>query len=292
LVLAWGYNPVVAESEILPSVQAVDILRREEPIRIATTDGVFWPNYPAAYGISDVAGHDLPVYRRYSDLYRAQGGQADYRQSWNANWPLIDYLNTEYVITPQELDDPRLNIVFSSEGYRIYENADALPRAYMVYDVDVIEDKTIMLDHMLGGQWDPRATALLEESLSLEEMNSLAGNGDSRVDFTQYSNDTVVLDVTTDRPGLLVMSDLFTRDWIVQVDEERVKLYRANYAYRGVFVPEGEHRVTFAYLPNAFFLGAGLTALGSAIAILLLALAHTGSARSTRQGVSIAAGGA
>jgi len=271
LVLAWGYNPVMKEADILPTVQAVERLREDqEPFRIMTTHRIFWPNYPGAYGIHDVAGYDLPVYQSYSDLFLAQGGKLDYQQEWDPSWPLLDLLNIKYVITPQELDERRFSPVYSTEGYQIYENRHALPRAFMVYDVVVVEDDAVMLDQMLGQAWDPRKTVLLPEPLPLTEKSSLGSQSEYSITFVSYENDTVILDVLTDAPGLLVLSDLYTKDWLAQLDAEPARLYRANYAYRAVFVPEGRHRVTFTYSPRAFTIGVGLTVLGLIVGSLLL----------------------
>jgi len=271
LVLGWGYNPAIKEADILPPVQGLEVLRSDgEPFRIMATDRVFEPNYPAAFGLSDVAGYDLPVYLRYSDLYLAQGGVVDYAQVWQPNWPLVDFLNTRYIITEQELDPARFAPLYSTEDYTIYENTHALPRAFMVYDVAIIEDKATMLDRMLNEEWDAAHVAFLEEPLPSDEQESLGSESSFAIDTVSYGNDIVVLDVLTEQAGLLVMSDLYTGDWQVQVDAERVKLYRANYTYRALFVPEGRHEVRFIYAPRAFSVGVGLTFLGLILAGLLL----------------------
>jgi len=82
------------------------------------------------------------------------------------------------------------------------------------------------------------------------------------VDFHQYAHDNIELEVTTEAPGLLVMSELYTPDWTVQVDGQSAELLRANYAFRAVYIPAGNHNVTFSYRPWAFAAGCGLTILG------------------------------
>ena len=271
MVLAWGFNPMMKESDILPSTQAIEFLKKDrEPSRIMTTDQIFWPNYPVVYEISDVAGYDFPIDHNYSDLFLAQGGKVDYRQEWDPSWPLIDLLNIKYVITSQELDESRFRPVYSTEQYQIYENQHALARAFMAHDVTVLEDEAVMLEHMLGEEWNPSKTVLLQEPLPPIEMRSLGSPAEFSIDVVSYENDTVILDVQTEASGLLVLSDLYTKDWLAQLDAEPVSLYRANYAYRAVFVPEGRHRVTFTYSPTAFTVGAGLTVLGLIVAIALL----------------------
>jgi uncharacterized membrane protein YfhO len=104
------------------------------------------------------------------------------------------------------------------------------------------------------------------------EMQSLGFQSEFSIETVNCGNDTVIMDVLTDAPGVLVLTDLYTKDWLAQLDGDPVKLYRANYAYRAVFVPAGRHRVAFAYSPRSFSMGAGLTVLGLIAAVLLVVI--------------------
>ena len=57
------------------------------------------------------------------------------------------------------------------------------------------------------------------------------------------------------------------------MDGQPADIYRANYAFRAVFVPAGEHRVTFSYEPLDYQIGAALSAAGTIIVALDLAIA-------------------
>jgi len=143
LIIGWGYNPTIKEADIFPAVQAVDILQKEEtqPFRIMATDGIFPANYGAVYGLSYIGGYDIPVFQRYSDLYVAQGGKVDYKQLWAPEWPLVNALNVKYIISSQELDGKKFNLIYSTDYFKIYKNKNAMPRAYMVYDTEIINEK-------------------------------------------------------------------------------------------------------------------------------------------------------
>ena len=43
------------------------------------------------------------------------------------------------------------------------------------------------------------------------------------------------------------------------MDDKEVKIYRANYAFRAISVPEGEHTIIFTYQPNSITLGSLLS---------------------------------
>jgi len=57
----------------------------------------------------------------------------------------------------------------------------------------------------------------------------------------------------------------------VTVDGAPVSLLRANYALRGVFLPQGEHQVVFRFAPFSVRLGAALAGLALLCGITVIA---------------------
>ena len=55
----------------------------------------------------------------------------------------------------------------------------------------------------------------------------------------------VQMRVEQNRDGLLVFSDSYYRAWKVYIDGEEGKLYKTNYAFRGVYLTKGSHTVEF-----------------------------------------------
>jgi hypothetical protein len=275
--LGWGYNPAVREREILPPAKSIEFLkgREQQPYRILTTDGYFYPNFGAAYGIADVAGYDVPVYQRYSDLYLAQGGQSfggqiDSRQMWDPVWPLVDFLNVKYVVSPRELNPDKFRPVYQGTGFRIYQNLKALPRAFLVYQTELAPDPKAALTRMLAGKVDLASVALLEEPLPPAQAGTLGPQAAHSVRFLSYGTDAVQLQVETPTPGFLMLSDLYTPDWKVSVEGKPAKLYRADYSYRGVYLPAGTHRVVFSYQPLSYRVGCYLSLAGIVLMLLVV----------------------
>jgi uncharacterized membrane protein YfhO len=69
------------------------------------------------------------------------------------------------------------------------------------------------------------------------------------VTIAGYSNNSVRLEVTADRDGLLVLHDLYYPGWEATVDGVRVPVVKANILFRGVEVPAGAHVVEFRFRP-------------------------------------------
>ncbi len=274
IVVARGYNTTMPAELIAPPVRLTQELRKDPGLyRILAVPPTFWPNYPAVYGISSVGGLDLPVFKWSMDVHAAQGGQG-YRQVWSPEWPLVDWMNIKYVISASQQNLPKLSLVFSGDGYYVYRNEAVLPRAYLVYQAAVMEDRSAELQTLVSGTFDFKNRVLLEKSLPPDQSALLAQTPGStpsqQVNVVAYENDRVTMDVSTSAAGLLVMSDVYDSGWQVRVDGELSPLYRANYAYRAVFVPVGSHLVQFDYRPSSFAWGGRLTILG--LALLLVGL--------------------
>lgn len=80
----------------------------------------------------------------------------------------------------------------------------------------------------------------------------------------------VVAEITTNSPGLLVLTDLFYPGWIAEEEGRRLPILRADGFFRAVALPAGTHRVTFRYRPFSVLVGAGVSA-AALLTILLLA---------------------
>ena len=51
------------------------------------------------------------------------------------------------------------------------------------------------------------------------------------------------------------LSDNFASGWQASVDGKPEKIILANYSFRAVAIPAGEHHVVFVYKPKSFVLG-------------------------------------
>ena len=80
----------------------------------------------------------------------------------------------------------------------------------------------------------------------------------------------VVAEITTNSPGLLVLTDLYYPGWIAEEEGRRLEILRADGFFRAVALPAGTHRVTFRYRPLSVPVGAGISA-AALLTILLLA---------------------
>lgn len=79
--------------------------------------------------------------------------------------------------------------------------------------------------------------------------------------WTEYRNNQVTVKAKANEPGYLVLADTWYPGWVATVDGKETPSYHADYLFRAVEVPAGEHEITFTYRPTSFYLGAGVSVL-------------------------------
>lgn len=177
----------------------------------------------------------------------------------SATHPAYRMLGVKYLIVPKGsppggegiwpvfIDDPTVDI---------HLNTLALPRAWLVYQTEVVENYGQALERVLDENFRPEAVAILQDGPRLE------GAGQGRIEVGYYGPNDIVFFVETDAPALLVLSDTFYPGWQAKVDGQRVPIYRTNAVFRGVLVPAGRHRVEMHFRPRSLMMGLGLAGAG------------------------------
>ncbi|PAD71864.1 YfhO family protein, partial [Paenibacillus campinasensis] len=145
--------------------------------------------------------------------------------------------------TPENL----VKVSYLNDQY-IYENLEALPRAYLINQVKFIENPDeILLQMAEGGAYN---TAYIEEPIN---SNSFSNNQTPKIigveNFTDHGN-KITMEVNVIDKQFLVLTDNYLEDWTAYIDGKETKVYRANYIFKGIVVPEGEHSITFKYEPE------------------------------------------
>jgi hypothetical protein len=133
-----------------------------------------------------------------------------------------------------------------------------LPRAWMTYDVRVVPGEKDLAGVLNSDGFDPARTALLESDPGLA-LPAAPGTPVWKADIRDYSNNAILLDVQTDRDGLLVLSEMYYPGWTARVDGMETPVHRTDYNLRGVFVPRGSHHVEVRFQPRTVTRGAWIS---------------------------------
>ena len=123
------------------------------------------------------------------------------------------------------------------------------------------KDEQKIIDTLFLESFDRARQIVLEEDPEVEKSNKI---GSAKI--TEYGLNKVVVQTESDVPSLLFLSDVWYPGWKAKVDGKESKIYRADYTFRAVVVPEGKHKVEFIYSPDSFKYGV-LLAIAGAIGI-------------------------
>ena len=136
----------------------------------------------------------------------------------------------------------------------VYENPQALRRAYLAAQVVVtgVPDGALALMQKPG--FDPARTAVVSASRPISLPNTPL-QGDAQL--ASYTPDRVVVRTRASREALLVLADNFYAGWEARVDGRVAPILRTDHTLRGVVVPAGEHEVVFRFRPRDLYTGFG-----------------------------------
>jgi hypothetical protein len=284
LALGIGFNPSLPAGQILPITSASSALANRlaahGPARILALRDDLPPNLGMMYGLHDAAGVDFAP-QRYAELALAAGGTMPehFRIRFPvADSPLIDLLNVRYLIAAdaEGLPPDGLHIVYRNAHVTIYENEDALPRAYGVYRARVAAGREEILSLLTSGL-DLRREIVIEEEMPMVAGTAGAHGGTDApppaVEIVRYEAQRVEIAVDMAADGLLYLGDAYYPGWYATVDGHDTPIYRANYAFRAVPVPAGRYRVMFTYRPISFRLGLRISLVALCATLVGLAVA-------------------
>lgn len=155
-------------------------------------------------------------------------------------------------------DQGRFHLVHSGD-VKIYENLDVLPRAFLVHEAVVAADDEMALALMQAPEFNPAETVVLDGEPLLTPHPPQKPES---VTLSRYEPARIEVKVRADAPGYLVLSDAWYPGWQATVDDERVKIYRADVLFRAVAVDAGEHRVVFTFRPASVRAGGIVSVVG------------------------------
>ncbi len=161
----------------------------------------------------------------------------------------------------------------------MFRVAHALPRAFLTPRVVPAGDNATALEMLADERFDARKAAIIvgdrktaETHLPLSDSSS--DLLDATASIVRDRLNEVVIELNTPRPAMLVLNDSWDSGWQARVDNAGASVFRANFAFRGVVVPQGKHRVSFFYRPPLLMLGLAIS--GGTMLLLLISYARIG----------------
>jgi hypothetical protein len=264
-----------------PAVEALRAMMTPQDRMFPVVDNrdfTFMQKTAALMGLRSLDDYEPQPPRRYTELFvmmrlgREMRSINDwyYPNSWippGFSRRLLDLTAARYLLTVPAADHavdamrPPLRLVSEGDGLRVYENAQALPRARYVPRVEVVPDADVLLRRLAFGSDDLHRVALLEAVLPSGFVGVPGNQATGTVDFLLDEPEHVVVRVQAPDRGFLFLADEHYPGWTATVNGVRVPITRADYAFRLVEVPAGVSTVEFQYVPTSLRVGAAVSTL-------------------------------
>ena len=213
----------------------------------------FMPNTAMTFGVSNLAGYDMPLGRYAEFISFAEGknpDRADEYLEFNPRFtsPLYGMLRCRYRFLPGE-DRPY-----------ILENSNAMDRLHLVGQWRVLPDRDRIFAAMRDPSFDPRRIVILETAPDPEPVGP-APQGEVRL--VDSSTDHLTIEADLRQPAILLITDLYAKGWQARAlagsSQKEYDVMPADYILRAIPLEAGHHHFRVEYDPPGFKPGMGIS---------------------------------
>src|SRR3989344_1678600 len=183
----------------------------------------------------------------------------------DTQYRIMDVLGVKYIgfekeellkIEQKRLDPSRYEKVWEKDNFIVFENKNAYERAFLVDRFILRTNKQSYTQEIYDENIDLKNTVVVSENLPFTENNS-----SGKAQILSYLPNKVEIETESKGSKILVLSDAYYPGWKAKVNGVHTKIYRVDYAFRGLLVPSGNNRVVFYYFPASFYIGILLTSV-------------------------------
>jgi len=278
----WNLHPQPDPMLYYPRLPALEFIQNSPPGRVLGVE-CLPPKLLESHQLPDIRGYDgvdpFPYIQLLSLSFdRRRTSTVEYaRTMWYVPefkepataedafslHPVLNMLGLRYIIFQQSVELP--NLALQDEGYTVFVNSQAMPRAWIPRTVKIVSSENGVLESMISWNFDPSSQAYLT-SLSTKLPDSCIGTANVIDEDPQRLS----LVAKMETPGLVVVGDRYSSDWQATVDGKPHPLMCVNYALRGVVLSAGEHTIEMKYVPVAFARGFKMLVCASVILLALV----------------------
>ena len=190
-----------------------------------------------------VGGYHGAKMGRYQDLI-------DYYLN-DGNEAVLDMLNTKYIIT---------------RNGEVVERTTANGAAWFVQNIEIVQNAEEELAAL--GIIDLKTTAVAEEGAPRPQID-----GSGVIELKEYRPNRLVYEYSlTGGTGIAVFSEIYyDKGWQAYLDGEPCDSFRADYLFRAMVLPEGNHTIEWHFRAPNWGLAEAITLICSILIILALA---------------------
>jgi uncharacterized protein (DUF697 family) len=219
--------------------------------RVVTLDDGFATNDGLQFGFASILGYDPLIIRRYLQFALSDQGRL----------PVDHVVNLGGIRNPRDKLLQLLHLKRAVYGKKIVNLENKIPYAHIVSQA-VVKPTEEILSFMKSNAFDPFKMVVVEpefkDKLFLTTEEDLSERSCTIID---YKNESIIIRASTNKPGYLVMSEIFYPGWKATVDGKEATILPGNFLFRVIPLNEGDHEVHLFYRSWPFRIGVCISLL-------------------------------
>ncbi|MBI2621276.1 MAG: YfhO family protein [Candidatus Levybacteria bacterium] len=198
------------------------------------------------YGIPDKIAYDQEIYPK--DVFYPKDERLHrFYELTSVKYIVSDNKSmNEAGVVPDKNVFPML---WENDKWLVFQYKKSMPRFFITSNFKVIKDDKEILNSLFGKDFAPNKI-ILEEDPGFEPKES---SGNAKI--IDYSPNKISARVSAGNDSLFYLSDNYSKMFKVFIDGKEGKMLRANYTFRAVPIPAGEHMIEMKYDDRPFVLG-------------------------------------
>lgn len=241
-------QPTAADQQILKDTSYYRVLDVSYGISAAFNGGPI-----TSYFHKNVGGYHPAKLSIYQDLIENQ------LFKFPNCLPVLDMLNTKYIITSQQQNN---------RGLMAQENPEALGPVWFVKTLDFKKGPAEVMKALTN--FNPKDTAVLDEAVKANLTASAVRDSSAYIKMLYNDNDVIAYQSSSKNTEFAVFSEIYyDAGWVATIDGKEAPIVRTNYVLRGLQVPAGNHSIVFEFKPKTF-INSNRAAIGASVLIWLL----------------------
>jgi hypothetical protein len=230
-------------SEVVPKSVSAFLTSSEEDCRVLLP----WYNATMLYGGMGIWGYDPYVLRRYAEFVAFTQGlepdQVTQYMPFRRYHPLFSLMRCKYALL---VDGDEVNV------RQLTQNC--MRRVSLIHNWTIVSSRDAAFLKMGDSDFNPQEMVVLENDPHIIKQDITPGESDAGI--LDSSTDYLIIDAQTNSPAILLITDAYSKGWHARSlegsSQDRYEVIPADYAFQGIPLKPGKHRIKVEYMPWEF----------------------------------------
>lgn len=167
----------------------------------------------------------------------------------------LELLNVCYIISNEPPTNQQKKYK-KIDNLNLYQSDNCFNQSFITHRAIIENNPESILSLIDKENFNPHQEIILEKKPNLTLPNNDLISYNDKVEVVKYEPDYIEIKTDSTENGILFLSENYYPGWEASIDEIKTEIYQANYIFRAIELPKGNHIIKFIYNPKIFKTGA------------------------------------